>query len=63
MFSTDSRIEPKTTTELHYADWECEQVRVEARESDDQILLFLLYYLRVVADRPLSKQRNRDESS
>jgi len=39
MFSTDSRIEPKTATELHYADWECEQMRVETRESNDQILL------------------------
>jgi len=38
-------------------------MRVEARESDDQILLsfyIYYYYLRVIADRPLSKQRNRD---
>jgi len=39
MFSTDSRIERKSATELLYVDWEREQMRVEARESNDQILL------------------------
>jgi len=50
-------IEPKLR--MNYSDWKCERMRVEARETVDQILL--IFYITVEHYQSLlSKQRNRN---